>query len=207
MSTAKQGRFRFTLKQLFIAIGVISLLLGFWAGWMRKVVTVRPARSDDKIRERYFGIDEGKAKVRNIAVVKGTFTRSTWLSASLFAVEGGQNQNLNSFTVGRTSNQIGGMPWETLTITLALGSWDTPQGRIVQLGSIGHSRGGGSGGECPVSISATFSHSFSGSITPGREYIIYAEGDTAIQLDQKMTLSEFCQKNKGRYLVVTAELR
>lgn len=207
MSTSKPPRFRFSLKQLFIAIGVISLLLGFWAGWIRKVVTVRPARSDDKIRQRYFGIDEEKAQVRNIAIAKGTFTKSTWLSASLFAIQGGQSQSLNSFTVGRTPNQIGGMPWETLTITLALGSWETPQGRMVQLGSVGHTRGGGSGSEYPVSVSATFSHSFSGSITPGREYIIYAEGDTAIQIDQRMTLEEFCQKNKGRYLVVTAELR
>ena len=45
-----------------------------------------------------------------------------------------------------------------------------------------------------------------GSITPGREYIIYAEGDVKIIMNQHMTVTEFAQKNTGNYLVVTAQL-
>jgi hypothetical protein len=199
--------FRFTLKQLFLAIVVVAALLGIWAGWIRKVAIIRPATRDDPVRERYFGIDDEEAQVRNFAVVKGTFTKSTWLSSSLYAVQGDQVQEINGFTVGRSPNQIGAPPWQTMTITLALGSWDTRRGRIVQLGSVGHSRGSGASGEWPVKFSSTFSDTFSGSITPGREYIVYAEGDTKIDMGREMTLAEFARKNRGNYLVVTAQLR
>ena len=197
---------RFTLRQLFVGIAVVAILLGIWVGWIRKVVTIRPAGDSDPVRGRYFGIDDENANIRNIAVANGTFTKSTWLSASLSAVQGGQVQELNAFTVGRSPNQIGSLPWEPLKITLALGSWDTPNGTIVQLGSVGFSRGTGRSGEMPVSIPSKFSSSFEGSITPGREYIIYAEGDARIVMSRDMTVAEFAQSNAGNYLVVTAQL-
>ncbi len=205
-SSPEPRRFRFTLKQLSIAVAVVAVVLAIWVGLLRKVVTIRPARGDDPVRERYFGIDDDNAEIRNIAVARGTFTKSTWLSASLTAVQGGQSQEINGFTVGRSLSQIGSPPWQTLNIILALGSRDTPNGRAVQLGSVGHSSGGGAGGEWPIGFQTDFSETFTGSITPGRDYIIYAEGDTKIDMNPQMTISEFAQKNLGNYLVVTAQL-
>jgi len=202
----ERGRFRFTLKQLSIAVALVAVLLGNWVGFIRKAVTIRPARGDDEIRESYFGIDGEDAEIRNIAVAKGTFTKSTRLSASLIAVQGGQSREINGFTVGRTPNEIGSLPWKTLTITLALGSRDTPNGRVVQRGSVGHSRGGGAGSEWPITFASNFSNTFADSITPDREYIIYAEGDAKIDLSPSMTVAEFAKANAGNYLVVTAQL-
>jgi hypothetical protein len=93
-----------------------------------------------------------------------------------------------------------------MTITLALGSRKSPKGRIVQLGSFGHSNGGGVGGEWPVAFASKFSDAFAGRITPGREYIIYVEGDTKVDLDPRQTVAEFLSKNVGNYLIVTARL-
>lgn len=203
-ATPGKAGFRFTLKQLLFAIAVVSVVLAIWIGFVHKVVNVRPASSDDIVREHYFGIDEERTEIRNIVVAKGTFTNSTWLSASLFAVQRGQIQEVNAFTVGRSPNQIGSPIWKTMTITLALGSSVETNRRIVQLGSCGHSRGGGRGGYLPVSMNAEFTDSFTGSITPGHEYIIYVEGDTEFEMCREMTLDQFAAKND--YLVVTAEL-
>lgn len=205
-TSAERRRIRFTLKQLTVAVAVVAVLLTIWVCLSRKVITIRPARNDDPIRERYFGIDGQDAVIRNIAVAKGTFTKSSWLSASLTVVQGGQFQEVNSFTVGRSPNQIGSPVWQTLTITLALGSRNASSGRVVQLGSAGHSRGGGAGGERPVAFKSSFSDSFAGSITPGRDYIIYVEGDTKIDLHSHMSIAEFARTNHGNYLVVTAHL-
>jgi hypothetical protein len=199
--------FRFTLKQLSIAIAVIALVLTVWVGLIRKDVTIRPARSGDPIRERYFGFDREDIEIRNVAVVNGTFTKSTWLTASLIAVQGGRVEEINGFTVGRSPNQIGSPSWQTVTITLALGSRDTPNGRVVQLGSVGHSRGSGAGGEWLITFPSDFSETFAGSIRPGRDYIIYAEGDTKIDITPQMTITEFVKRNQGNYLVVTAQLK
>ncbi len=205
-SISLRRRFRFTLKQLSIAIAVIAILVATWVGFFRKVVAVRAANASDPVWERYFGFDTARAEVRNVVVVRGGFTKSTWLSASLFAVQSGKTTGINGFTVGRSPNRIGGPIKQTLTIYLALGSWNSPDGRITQLGSAGHTRGSGGSSELPTSIPNTFNDSFIGSMIPGQTYLIYAEGGTQIQLDPSLTIEEFAQKHSGNYFVVEAEL-
>lgn len=190
-----------------MAVFGIALILGVWAGWIRKVVAVRPARSEDHVYERYLGISHDNASVRNIAVVKGTFTRNTWLNVRLIAVHSGQCQTVNALTVGRTPHEVGSLPWRTMKITLALGEWDTADARVIQVGSAGQTRGGGSAGEYPVDITTSFAETFTGSIWPGRECIIHAEGDTKIEMNGAMTVQDFTQRHTGNYLVVTAQLQ
>ena len=203
----KRPRFRFTVRQLLLAVLVAAVLLGFWIGCVRKIVAVRRVRNDDRVYERYFGIDRDATEIRNIAVVEGTFTKGTWLSASLFLIRSGKTQDVAALTIGRTTSSIGSPIWREMKITLALGQWNTTAGQITQLGSAGQTRGYGSDSDLPVNIPASFTNAWTGSISPGREYIIYAEGDTAIQMEPSMTLEEFAQTNIGNYLVVTAQLR
>ena len=129
------------------AIGVaVALVALVFCGWfLRSIVDVRAATPTDRTYERYFGIDSYEEDVvvtfRNIAVATGTFTLGTWMTASLYHVNGGDVQEINAFTVGRSPNQIGAPHWVDMKITLALGDRDTSVGRVTQLGSAGHSRG------------------------------------------------------------------
>jgi hypothetical protein len=191
---------------LLLLIGIVAVLLGIWVGWIRKEITVRPARAEDRLYQRYFGIDEEGARVRNIVIAKGTFTKSTWLSAALYLVQSGAVQEVNAFTVGRSPNRIGDSIWETMEITLALGDRDTSNGRLTHLGSAGQTRGGGRRGELTHAIAAKYSASFTGRITPGREYVIHVEGDTDVRLDRETTLDEFLKRSSGNHLVVVARL-
>ena len=204
--TSERRRFQFTLKQLLFAVAVVAVLLTIWVSLFRKVVNVRAATASDPVRERYFGFYAEDAEIRNVVVLNGGFTKNTWLSASLSAVQSGKITEINGFTIGRSPNQIGGPIRETLTIYLAFGSWNSPNGRVTQLGSVGQSRGSGWGSELPISIPNKFNDSFVGPMTPGRTYLIYAEGDTDIQFDANLTIDGFAKKHSGNYFVVTAQL-
>jgi hypothetical protein len=207
LASAERSGVRFTLKYLLISLAVLAVVFAIWAGYFRKVVTVRAATANDPVRESYFGFDNDNAEARNIVVVKGGFTKGTWLSASLAAVQNGEITIINEFTVGRSSNRIGSLPKETLTIYLALGEWESPHGRVTQLGSVGQTRGGGANSDVSVSIPNRFSDCFVGTMVPGRSYLIYVEGDTLIQLDSNLTIEEFAEKHAGNYFVVIAQLK
>lgn len=117
---------------------------GLLIAW--KPLCVRAATPTDPVREKYFGIDpDDGVQFHNIAVIEGAFSHSTWIEAGLHIVESGKIRPLNGFVVGRSPNQIGAPIWTEMKITLALGTADTPEGKRVQLGSAGHSRGGGNG--------------------------------------------------------------
>jgi len=88
-SGVERRGFRFMLKHLLIAVAVIAVLLVIWVGNFRKAVTVRASTASDPVRESYFGFDNDNAEARNILVVEGGFTKGTWLSASLSAVQSG----------------------------------------------------------------------------------------------------------------------
>jgi len=205
VAAMKRIRFRYTLKQLSIAIAVIAVLLAAWVAYFRKVVTVRAATTADPVRKNYFGLEFHDAEVRNVVVVSGGFTRSTWLSACLYAVQSGGITQISGFTIGRSPNRSGPIK-QTLTIYLALGTWDSPYGRVTQLGIAGHSRGTGGDSAVAVSIPNTYRDSFVGSMTPGRRYLIYIEGDSQVQLNPNLTIEEFAKKHSGNYLVVAAQL-
>ena len=201
-------RFRFTIKRLLFAVLLIAIALGVWAGWIHKGVIVRPPDANDRLYDKYFGVDDGTPVLYNIAVVEGTFRKSTWLTASLSAVRSGTIQELHSLTVGRSPNRIGEFPWITMKITLALGERKKANGRIVQLGAAGLTRGEGAQvWEQPLAIAARFNDRASGRLMPGSAYVIYAESDASIRLGRAMTIQEFAQHNKGNYFIVTAELQ
>lgn len=187
---------------------IVTILISAWP--LRTAIEVRAAGSDDPISNRYFGIDtsdkNNDVKIRNIAVVTGTFTLNTWLSASLYHVKSGEIQEINSFTVGRTPNAIGAPHWVDMKITLALGDRIVPEGRITELGSAGQSRGGGSNSEIINNVDPIQAMILPGRITSGTKRILYIEGDPGITVDQTTTVEHFAEENKGDYLVVEIEL-
>ncbi len=200
-------RFQFGLKHLLIGTAIVALVLGIWTGYIRKAVDVRKADASDRTYERYFGFDMEDMKARNILVATGTFTKSTWLSGTLYLVHGGSISAVNSWTVGRSPNRIGDGIWEGMKITLALGEKNTPNGRVTNLGAAGHTRGGGNGSDLPNTVNVTSSLAMPGRILPGANHIVYVEGDREPVVDRTMSVDEFAQKNAGDYLVVTLEIR
>ncbi len=175
-----------------------------------KPVTVRAADENDKVYERYFGITAKDGTViRNIAVVEGTFTKSTWLSAWLYAVKAGSKEEINAFTVGRSPNRIGEPIWINMKLTLALGEVQKPNGRLVSLGSAGHTRGGGRGGgdDGPLyKFTTVTKRTLPGRLSSGRKCILYIEGDRELEVSREMSLEEFAAKNSGNYFVVVGQL-
>jgi len=205
--TPERPCFQFGLKHLLIGTAIFALVLGIWTGYIRKAVDVRKADTSDRIYERYFGFNLEDMKVRNILVATGTFTKSTWLSGTLYLVHGGSISLVNSWTVGRGPNRVGDGIWEGMKITVALGDKNTPNGRVTNLGAAGHTRGGGNGSDLPNTVNVTLSLAMPGRILPGANHIVYVEGDREPVVDQVMSVDEFARKNAGDYLVVTLEIR
>ena len=198
---------RFSMKRLFLIVLLPAVALGVYR-WLFAPVTIRPATASDPIRERYFGFEAEKVTIRNIAIAEGTFSHSTWLSTAFYLVEAGKVTQLSASTVGRTPHDLGSLPWTRMKITLAIGERVTPQGTISQLGAAGHRRGGGTGGgEFTHHVSALHSQVLAGPIASGAERVVYAEGDIPISLDRHMNLERFLKKNRGNYLVVTAQMK
>ena len=109
--------------------------------------------------------------------------------------------------VGRTPNQIGGFIWESMEIRLALGDKETSAGRVTSLGTAGHSRGGGrGGGELPYHIDVVTTQVFPGRLSPGKQRIVYVEGDRRPLVTDEMTIADSAAQNRGSYLVVAVEL-
>jgi hypothetical protein len=199
-------RFQFGIKHLLLATAVIALLLGIWMGYIRKAVVVRKAAPSDRIYERYFGFSNEDVKARNILVATGTFTKSTWLTGSLYLVQNGVITPINGWTVGRSSNQIGSSIWERMAITIALGDEDSSNGHETCLGCAGQTRGSGQSGGLPNSVTANSSLVVPCTISTSGPHIVYAEGERDPIIDQDMSLEEFARKNTGSYLVVTLQL-
>ena len=53
-----------------VGITIIAMLLGAWARFVRKVVTIQPAQQGSRLEDEYVGFDHSGAKIRNIAVAK-----------------------------------------------------------------------------------------------------------------------------------------
>jgi hypothetical protein len=206
--------FHFTLRQFLFAFLFIAAILGVWASLLRTAVTIRPADPNERIDEQgsYFGFFYKPVPVRNVVVAEGIFSRSTCLRASLYLAEAGKVREMSAYNLGRTSNCIGALPWESMKITLALGDFEIPTGLQIPTGhstmlvSAGQSRGVG-GCSFPTNhVPPRFSKTISGVMPVGREVILYVEGDTPPIASVDQSLKQFAKKNPGNYLVVTGRL-
>ncbi len=189
-------------------IAVTAIIVAVWL--LRPIVDVREPNYSDRVYDRYFGIDSHQTSpdditYKNIAIATGIFTLDTWISAALYHIKSGNIREINAFTVGRSPNQIGAPYWVDMSITLALGDRQSPEGRITQLGSAGHSRGGGRNGGMPNDVHPHSTKTFPGRFAPGTKSIVYAEGDGGFVVDHRMSVKEFAKKNRGNYLVVEFE--
>lgn len=197
---------QFTLRQLIAGVGVVGVSLAIFVVWPRSRLEVRAPRTDEKTMKALFGLQADDTEATTNAVISGTFTKSTWLSAWLYLVQGGQVQEVNCFTCGRSPNQIGGPIWQTLNIRLALYTEDGPNGRITTLGGAGFSRSAGSGGQVPNNVEPVEEKLLPGIMYPGKQYLVFVEGDSKFVAEREMTITDFAQKNAGNYFVVVAEL-
>jgi hypothetical protein len=196
---------RLRRDRLVVVIACMTGIVCIVLLWPR--VSIRAATAADRVYERYFGGPQENFTARNIAVVEGTFVLSTWLTGQLYHVQDGELRELNGFSVGRSSNQVGAPHWVDMRITLALIQYESDRGSITQLGSAGHSRGGGGKSEIPTSVTPTHSFFTSGRLLSGQSRILYVEGDSQFQLTTGMTVETFAQANKGNYYVVVVGLQ
>jgi hypothetical protein len=198
-------RFRFTLKQLFLAVALVAIGFGTWHWLTRKVVVVRAPRAEDRV----FG-DESLKSRRNVAVVTGRFMKGTSLLAKLYLAHSGiVAEDFGHFIEGRKEEK-GGPIWESATIRLGLGEYPLTGGQRTDLLITGDIPGGSMASNWQSirhNINVVAKQTLPGKITPGRPHIVYAEGDRQIVVDGSMTVEEFAKANPGNYLVVTVEVR
>ena len=203
----RKWRLQFSLRQLFFGVMIVCVVcLGVRLDRHFSVVTIRRARNDDPIYERYFGIHNTHANISNIAVVVGSFDKRQSLSAELLLIEHGQIVVTQELSIGRTSNYAYAPNRQKMHFTLALASDSVPNGSVVSLGCVGQSRG--SGGSNPVSITfdRSYSDTFEGTLNPRNQLVIHAQGNEPITLKQPLSVAEFGKAFNGRCVAVAVRL-
>ncbi len=209
-------RWQFTLRQMLVAVAIVALLLGvyFWT----MTVDVWEVPPDTPVAEHYFGfvppdldyppLTEKDIRPRNIARVNGRFfPGGSRVSATLYLVDGGKFSEINSLSVGESSNRIGAEFGEPLRITFALGDFDVPNGRVTSLGCVGETSGGGNGRALPHTVKSSAHALLAGRIHRGDARVVYAEGEQAPTITPGMRIEDFASKNPGSYLAVTMRLK
>ncbi|HVC93027.1 MAG TPA: hypothetical protein VND64_05015 [Pirellulales bacterium] len=224
----RRFRLRFSLRQLFLAVALVAVVLGVWKWLTRKEVVVRAATAEDEISASYAGFIGDDWEARNIAVVSGKFAKNTSLSLTMFAVRfgtvekigaasirrkqsqaagGGDTGRGGAASIGRKQSQAVGSIWESLNIRLAFGERDSPRGREAVLGASGQGQFVGNRMRIEHNINIVAKKTLPGTITPGRPHIVYVEGDQKIVVDGSMSVEKFAKANPGNYIVVTVEVR
>lgn len=200
----------FTVTRVLIALfcfGFVAYLIseGVLISW--QPIMVRAATPDDEIRSRYFGISsKGDPQIRNIAVLEGTFTKSTFPVAYLYLVRDGKVDDLAGFDFGRSTNQIGGPIWIHMRITLALGDTKWPNGRVTKLGFVGESRAAGHTNDFVHDIQIVEKKTLPGRLSSGKKYILHVEGDRKFEVSRDMSVEDFAKANAGNFVVVVVQL-
>jgi hypothetical protein len=196
-------RFRFTLKQLFLAVALVAIGLGLWHHLFRQVVVVRVTTPADNL----LGGESLRSR-RHVAVVTGRLSEGTSISAVVYLVQSGlvtegERHLARRFEKGKA------------TETLRLGFFDTLArgGRATSyffFASV-HNSMTWDRDNLVRSIEHHFTtvakQNVPGTITPGRPHIVYVEGDRQIVVDGSMSVEEFAKMNPGNYLLVTVEVR
>jgi hypothetical protein len=203
---------------LFFLGSALALALGYL--WLTSIViTDVPPGKVASDPERYFGFCDPSdvypgltvkdVKPRNIFQAKGRFLASgPYLRAILYRVDNGEIEKVNSLSLGESPNRLGTFFGESLAMTIALGDMETPDGRVTTLGSMGHTRGYGTGGPHTNNARGINAKTFPGSLSRGSPYLVYYEGEKPANAWRTMSVEEFAKENKdqGSYLVVTAKM-
>lgn len=199
----------------FAMIGSLTFVYfigeGLLIAWMP--VVARAATTNDKVYPGYFGIDDGQydetpiqRTVRNIGVVEGCFSKRTWLSICQYEVRSGAAVEKGAITVGRSPNIIGAPKWILMKHTIAIGESLNVNQRYFQVGSEGHSRGGGRGNQALVDFAIVESKTFTGWLRNGYDYLLHVEGDRPFAASRNDSIQRFAQKNSGNFIVIVVRL-
>ncbi len=195
---------RFSLKTLLIGVAVCAIALGAWSILFRKVANFKPTRPDHPVEKRESPHLETDECERDITLVQGKCGQH--FVVTLFALHAGnlklRNESILDPNLRR--NAVLPTPFEVTlllkTRTFLKDTVTTVEDHDGLMNTI----------EWRVAheeIPADFTYALARTITSGRPYIIYVEGDSPINATPGMALAEFAKLNSGNYFVVTAELK
>jgi hypothetical protein len=201
---------RFSLKTLLIAVGVFAVSLGAWSMMFRKDVHFRPPRSDDRTGDwdirRPLRADE---EVRSVAFASGRFDQEAQLIARLFMVQMNEKHQQFELVLEPVVKKQVIFPSTYETTFFFRTDEKTSEGSSTNLdwrSELFTFRASGSGSHLP-NIPARYTYSYTRTITPGRPFIVYGEGDTPITANRDMKILDFANSHPGNYSVLVAELR
>jgi len=230
----RRFRFRFSLRQLFVAVGLVAVVFGIWSWIARSIVRIRTATPNDSVSG-----DENLKSRRNAAVVSCHLRKRTAFSATLWLVRSGIIEAYvkpTNYSAPISCLSVDGDPlWETNEVRLALGDTIVPTGSATKLyfadappgydmpfgpstRAVQHNINIVAQRTLPCRITPSRLHIVDVPAAPGRRAgrsftpssipprIVYVEGDQKINVDGKMTIEEFAKQNPGNYLVVTVTL-
>jgi len=186
-------------------LGIVVQILRYGIAFPASL-DVRAAQPEDRSDRDYLGFSSRNLKARNIAVVEGPFTLDTWLVAYLYLVRSGIKEAVTDLGVGRTHNVPNAPAVQKRRIRLALGEEAKAQGRLINLGCYGYSRGGGGSAETIWPFETKCARILEGPLHKGRAEIIYVEGDRECIVDRGMSIDDFAKTNPGNHVVVVVQL-
>lgn len=202
------SRFRRSWLSAFLAIAGFAVVIGiiYFLFYVPRPLyaEINLAGSHEQVPLDQF-YWEKVSNVRSIATISTCFTRETWLTTDLFALQNGEVIHVARKVAGRSSKSS--RPSDpylmNFPVTFALADAETDDGFTTLLDMRGASRSFGTSGGIYDPFEMKTSETFTGRIAPGDQRLLYVEGDSEFNARPEMTIREFLAKNrKGNYLIV-----
>lgn len=205
-SVTSQPKRRQTRRRI-ILFTAVAIILGWFAytsfvprPWSAEIRV--PTEAEEVPLDRFHW--PGATNPRSIATVSACFTRDTWVTTEVYAVEDGEITLIARQVTGRSSNRIGEPHLKTFPVTFALADAKLDDGHTTLLTMEGATRSAGNFGGLHQPFDPINSETFTGRIDPGETRLLYLEADRPFTATPTESIEDFAANNhRGRFLVVT----
>jgi hypothetical protein len=208
---------QFTLRALFFAMTATAVVLSVIVTATRKTMTVRPPTAQREYTLASYGLAHVPSPLdgmslclesRRVFDVSTRFSKSTRLRATLYLVESGKSTVLTLWDIVRSEARLApiGPFGENTTIVFVFGETTMQEGRVTVLGCAGASRAAATFSPRPHRVQNVQQALRDGDFRPGREHLVYVDGEREPVTRPGMTIEEFAADNSGSFLVVGLRL-
>lgn len=205
MNAASSKRRQFALWQLLASLGVLAVVLAIFLAFRRESLEVRAADGHDE-RESYIP-NQDATRALQACSVSGRFFSSTRFTISLYEIRNGKTNKCSTLSCSKSTNQVAFIPWETMTISVALlESTDEDLGEAYWLAVSGSSRVSAHNAAARFPGVPRFDETFDQTLTTSREVVLHVVGDSEFEGEPGMSVDEFAASNPGEFLVITGWL-
>ena len=165
---------------------------------------IRLPTKEEEIPLGRFSPFEKPTNPRTIATVTACFTRNTWITTEVRAVENGIIERIANKVTGRSGSRIGEGYLVTYSVRFGLADAEMEEGHTTLHTMAGATRSAGGYGGIHQKFEASHHKTFTGRISPGIKRLLYVEGNRPFSATSETTPDEFAKKNpEGNFLIVS----